>query len=339
MLFVKYFLQGGVAAASSEIIYKMKCLCVLTVVFMHSSVSHLVPQTHIPIIEGIKTFLGNYATINILFALSGYFFFYKVKGFSIELYKAKILERLRTLLIPYLLFCIFGFVFAYTIGDFEFSSFSSLIQKIFWGTPIIEGHPTGRAMWFIRNLIIFSLLSPIYYIIIRIFEHFTLLVCLVISLPFTGVQYDYPFFNVYLLFGAYLAIYNISFEKLYNKVGMAIPFVLMLLICSIDVLTGWFTHPDLITTCIFFFALYGLCSKMKINQFVVASTTFTYMAHMYITSILRNSFIALFPKLLVFEIIAYFLTWMIGIIVCVGIYKLLKTYAPRFLGILVGGRV
>lgn len=137
----------------SDIIYKMKCLCVLTVVIMHSSVSHLVPKTHIPIIEGIRTFWGNYATINILFALS------------------------------------------------------------------------------------------------------------------------------------------------------------------------------------------GLCSKMKINQFLVASTTFTYMTHMYITAILRNSFIVLFPKLLVLEIIAYFLTWMVSIILCVGIYKLLKTYTPRFLGILVGGRV
>lgn len=306
---------------------------------MHSSVSHLVSQAHIPIIEGIGTFLGNYATINILFTLSSYFFFYRIKNLSIALYKEKILKRFKTLLIPYLLFCIFGFIFAYVIGDFKFLSFSSSMQKIFWGIPIIEGHPTGRAMWFIRNLIVFCILSPIYYIIVRIFRHFILLVCLVISLPFIGPQYDYPFFNVYLLFGAYLAIYDFSFEKLYNKIKMTIPFVLMLLICSINVLTNWFTHPDLITTCIFFFALYGLCLKTNISQFLIASTTFIYMAHMYITAILRNVFITAFPKLLIFEIIAYFLTCMVGITTCVCIFRLLRLYTPKFLGYLTGGRV
>lgn len=330
--------KGKLNSNSSEIIYKIKFLCVLSVVFMHSSVSHLVQPEHVTTIDNIRSFFGNYATINILFILSGYFFFYQINEFNKKIYYKKLTKRIYTLLVPYAIFCVFGFIFNYLIGDFEYSSIFRLLLKIFWGDPIIEGHPTGRALWFIRNLIVFALMSPLYYIFIKVFRHFTLLFVFICAIPFIGPQYDYPFFNVYLLFGAYLGLYGISFEKLFQKIGFIIPSLLVILILVTDLYFHCFIHPGLIVTCIFFFFLYGLVSKMNIKQELVAGTTFIYITHMYITSILRNVLIAILPKILICEILAFILTWALTIFICIKGNKFIKAKIPKLYRIIVGGR-
>lgn len=52
-------LKGEVDSTSSEIIYKVKLICVLSVVFMHSSVSHLIPSEHVAVIDGIRCVMGD----------------------------------------------------------------------------------------------------------------------------------------------------------------------------------------------------------------------------------------------------------------------------------------
>lgn len=330
---------GIISKSSSECIYRVKFMCVLVVVFMHSSTAHLVSAEYSSVINYIYKLLANYATINILLFLSAYFFFFKVKDLSVSIYKSKLIRRISTLLIPYLIWCVFGFLFNYLIGDFEYTSTLSFIKRIFWGDPIITGHPSGRALWFIRNLIVFALISPLYFYVVKIFKHFTLFFVLLFSIENFGVQYDFPFFNAYLLFGVYLAYYEISFERIYKFTGYIVPIILMLLISVANTLIGYFTHPDVVTTCIFFLAIYGICDKIHFSNTLVATSTFLYMSHMYITSIMRNLLIRIFPNSLFFSVAACFITWLVSIILCVLCYIFLKKHAPKVLSYITGGRI
>lgn len=334
----KKFFDSSLSNQSSKILTLMRCICVITVVLMHSNVSHLVSYDNSKICDGFIRLVASYTTINILFILSGYFFFSKDKTLNLSSYKKKLYKRVKTLVIPYCLWCIFGFIFNTIIGQQYSVDIVETIQQIFWGDPIVEGHPAGRAMWYIRNLIVFAILSPIYYIVVRLFKHLSLVIVAITSFAFVGPTYDFPFFNPYLLFGVYCAMYNFSFDKICSLIPMKYISLLVAVVSILNTITDIFYKPDIFTTLIFFIFLYIILGKITLHKMFVVSCTFLYMSHMYLTSVLRNVFVKVFPDNIIFNLLAIVMTWVLSIVLCVTVYYILKKYANNFLQILTGGR-
>ena len=103
------------------------------------------------------------------FILSGYLFFSNVPGKpGWEWFRAKIRSRIFTLLIPYLIAVVvawFCYWFAIKAAPFMVDGFLGEQWKdpffVFWGGPV------NLSLWFIRELMVVVLLSPLLYLIIR----------------------------------------------------------------------------------------------------------------------------------------------------------------------------
>lgn len=97
------------------------------------------------------------------FMISGYLFFRTYKPSNV---KTKILSRVRTLLIPYLIWntVYTGFIIGFTqIGLIHSASIKDNIGGIVLQLINAEFSP----LWFVKYLMIFSLISPIFYYLLR----------------------------------------------------------------------------------------------------------------------------------------------------------------------------
>ena len=113
------------------------------------------------------------------FVMSGYLFFANVEKFTKEVYWQKIKRRIKTLLIPYV---IWNLLMAVKQNSLEVNSF--------W-TPV------NMPLWFLRDLIIVSLLTPIIYIGVKRLGWWMMLLLLPIYI--TGLWAIQPELNPYAI--------------------------------------------------------------------------------------------------------------------------------------------
>lgn len=154
------------------------------VVFIHSynyKDSFLTPTTTIS--EGFSLgamfeyFISNGITrfvVPMFFAISGYLFF-RTFNLSLKCYGYKLKSRFFSLFIPYVIWTAFAGLFLLAISNFEpFASLPVVIEKIgftkeygivgvigwFFNSPAFQ-------LWYIQQLIIFTIISPIIYLAIK----------------------------------------------------------------------------------------------------------------------------------------------------------------------------
>lgn len=152
--------------------------------------------------------------VPLFFIISGYLFFYKNKGIiNKQLYTTILKKKVNSLMIPYLLWNI---VAVLLIPQRFFGA--SLIEKIFgfWSTdPAHSSGPWDSPLWFIRDLFIVMLFSPLISYLTRRFKLVFLSVLVIIYyfhsksfLPGISIV-SWLFFSI----GAYLAIVKSDFSK------------------------------------------------------------------------------------------------------------------------------
>lgn len=190
------------------------CLAVM-VVIRHNSTFANYDWTGFP---NVQAFLkGTVAEIAVptFFLLSGFNFFV---GYDLSKQKGKLLRRVKSLVVPYLLwntvYCAFAIVTSYTpisrffIGREAFHlSFSNVLLGCLFHENC-NGH-----FWFIFELLVFVLVNPLFYFLIRnrwlglvtIGAAFVCVIPLGLSLPTTFFYRTDSVF--YYLLGAYLALH------------------------------------------------------------------------------------------------------------------------------------
>ena len=105
------------------------------------------------------------------FIISGYLFFLNLNNFNLRTYNRKLYRRFYSLVIPYILWNLISlFIQIIKIKYLGFPNHglfeNGSIQwtKVFEGFyNYVDGYPFAFAFWFIRNLMIFVLLSPLAY--------------------------------------------------------------------------------------------------------------------------------------------------------------------------------
>lgn len=158
------------------------------------------------------------------FFISGYLFFHSKKDFL-----QKLKSRFHTLLVPYLLWnaiLIALYLIAYAAGypqDINHRNISEYgitdYARLFWDRGTYDNGnfvPLLCPFWYIRNLLIMSLLSPIIYYIIKYGREIFLL----IVAGWWITTYNNAFIPQTILFfslGSYFAIQNISPLELFTK--------------------------------------------------------------------------------------------------------------------------
>lgn len=130
------------------------------------------------------------AAMPMFFFISGYLFFVNVEKWDWQTYQQKIKRRIKTLLIPYI---IWNLLMAVKLRTFS--------PSIFW-------EPANMPLWFLRDLIVVSLLTPIIYIGVRKLGSWLMAILTIIYL--SGICAFIPGLSAYAVyfftFGAFFSI-------------------------------------------------------------------------------------------------------------------------------------
>lgn len=186
------------------------------------------------------------------FLISGYLFF--LKGFSLwdsTKYLSKVYTRVKTILIPYILWVTFFFLvhliryhfssISYTEWDNAFLNclnengwgniYWSCVKWVsgitnIWGEKVMMAGPFAFHLWFLRDLFLVSICAPIFYFLLKLREGAIHKYKVIFSLIFLSFLYfsqvQNPFYITFtsvfwFAFGAFLSLNSISLSNCFYK--------------------------------------------------------------------------------------------------------------------------
>lgn len=251
------------------------------------------------------------------FVMSGYLFFANVEQFNKEIYWMKIRRRVKTLLIPYI---IWNLLMAVKLKTFHLS--------IFW-------EPANMPLWFLRDLMIVSILTPIMYIGVRKLNYWIFILLLPIYL--TGINAIQPGQNPYAIcfftLGAYLSIQSINLVKVCLKMEKVAYFLSVLLALAMIL-----TYPSIAYT--FFTLCFRVVSVVtvfclahrilsgttkRIPQTACDASYFIYLAHyVFFFSFIDTAIFSLFGTSTTSLCVHYLLCPLVKVAIFVAIYYLYR---------------
>ena len=261
------------------------------------------------------------------FVMSGYLFFVNVTQWNAQTYWQEIKRRIKTLLIPYIIWNLFLVV---KIQTFNLS--------IFW-------EPANMPLWFLRDLIIVSLLTPIIYVGVKKLGWWVFLILLPIYL--TGIWAIQPGPNPYAIcfftLGAFLSIRKVDLIDTFRRFEV-----------SAYLLSGTFGLAMILTYNTYIFPPLMLCFRLvsvvavfclasrimsntdkRIPKTACDSSYFIYLAHyVFFFSFIDTTFFTIFGASTTSLCIHYLICPLIKAAVFVAIYYLyLKSVVSKTLHI------
>lgn len=284
------------------------------------------------------------------FFISGFLFFYNVVSYDKKVYLNKLKRRFWTLLIPYLFWnlLVIGYYLVghlclpsvisddnYNIADYSFTE----ILGLFWDYP--RGFPICYQFWYLRDLIVICVLSPIVYLLIKYLSKYVILLLLTLFVCFD----KYGMLGSCLLFamGSYFSIWRIDLIAIVKRFRCFLfpLFVLSLLLVLFVKDIGW-THRIMI---IFGIGSFLSFAAMYVDRFDFKSTLFDkstffiYGFHGFPIVLLSTTILPrIFWQSDAMCLLQYALTPVIIITISVSLYVLLNKLCPRFLAVITGGR-
>lgn len=291
--------------------------------------------------------------VPIFFFISGYFFFANVSEFSVQVYKEKVRRRIRTLLVPYVcanLFMIFCYACAhYFIPQYINPENFNVLQysfkdffRAFWN---IYGYPICYPLWFIRNLFIIVLCSPLFYLGLK--QNLVIKFTVLLSLVSFRFFFDASFLigPIYFYLGAMFSrvdVYNFlqRFNKKYYFIILTLVALVLIYLNFIESISYLLALQRFTTSIL----VMRLAYLLSINTGAIKSTIWYSAFFLY----LYHAFPIFVIKALLFKVVApsdsisfiatYILLIIISITSCILAYLLLNKCTPSFLALLTGGR-
>ncbi len=289
------------------------------------------------------------------FFISGYLFFLSNKK-----YAEKLGSRIYSLLIPYLLWNLILlsiYIILYTIGYPQIINGKSMVDfsiidylRLFWDRGSYDNGnfvPLLCPLWYIRNLLIMSLLSPLLYYIIRYARELFL-----IAITFWWITtYHNAFIPQTILFfslGAYFSIFDINplIIALENK-------VIVLFLFAIFAIGDILSHTvigtpinlqlhriSLILNIPVLLLLADWCVRHKFKSKLLPNSAFiVFCVHYPIVVLLRKTCISRFNDTCdCIHILLYFTCVIIATLLSIGFYCILERFIPEVKNLLSGNR-
>jgi len=289
------------------------------------------------------------------FFISGYLFFLSKKS-----YKQKLETRFHTLLIPYLLWnglLLALYMISYIVGHPQDINHRNIADfgiidyiRLFWDRGTYDNGnfvPILCPFWYIRNLLIMSVLSPIFYYIIRYIREVFLL-CVTIWWFMTFDNAFIPQTILFFCLGAYFSIHDINPLEIVSKnKKLFLTLFVLSAIADIAMHTGWSTtiglqahRLSLILNIPALLLMADLCVNKGISSKLLPNAAFIVFAvHYPIVVALRKMCVALFADASDgFHILLYFACVIISTLLSLSIYWLLDRYLPKVKNVLSGNR-
>lgn len=313
-------------------------------------------EIYILVSEMLSHNLGRLA-VPCYFLISGYYFFQRYSKNNSRFFADQIKKRWHTLLLPYLIWNLILIIAIFSkyhlfmsLGrgsneDYETLQ-NSTVYQLFWGMPI------NFPLWYIRDLICMVLLSPLFFVFFKYTKYFGILF---LGLLFGAVmENQIPGLSMTAFFffglGAYLALNRINLLIFSAKYRLFCAIVTLIFLVAATMMNGTEYHEYIVRLFIFF----GVISTVNIFAFLSSKKTFiskltdlspvcffVYVTHeIYIINWLKGAASRL--SIIDFgwgKLFMYFLVPVLCVLVCVGLYKLLKNIIPTLLAISLGRRL
>jgi hypothetical protein len=265
--------------------------------------------------------------------MSGYLFFANIKEWNYQVYKEKLLRRAKHLLIPYL---IWNLLMAVKLKSFSWSMFWAYwkpagLQLDWFGREQLMTAPANMPLWFLRDLMVVSLLTPIIYILIRKMGLWLMAVLTVLYL--SGVCAFIPGLSAYAVyfftFGAFLSIRKMDLIASLKRVELSSYMLSILLAISMLLTFHTFAFSSLmlcfrLTGAIAVFCLASkilTSSSRRLPSVICDSSYFIYLAHyVFFFSFIDTAFFTLFGTSIPALSIHYLLSPIMKVAILVGIY-------------------
>lgn len=292
--------------------------------------------------------------VPLFFLFSGYLFF--KSGFSVRIYTSKLQKRVRTILIPYILWnlIVLGILLLSQMV-FKTSELTARLEtpldflNILW--TFRNGYPMCAQFWFLRDLMMMFLISPILYVALRYMRLWflgLLLTCWVM-----GIWYDVAGFSLkavlFFSLGAYFGIFNKNFVvksrrnlKLLMTLYLGLIIAMQCFYNNIYVSNLW-----AVTNLIGAFAIIGMTAyfvergKWQVNPLLTESSFFIYAYHQIFLGMLTKRTLPFFIQnsveigMCVSYLICPILIISVGLLLYVG----MKNYMPSIASVLTGMRI
>lgn len=183
---------------NSDKIRLLSFVAILFVIYIHSP---YLEATGYPIAQCVQGFVADFGlaifAVPMFYAISGLLFFNGVRKVG-DIFP-KIKKRAQSLLVPYIIWNVFfvGWyvVMAYIPGVSSFVN-SDMLSSIQLSDPVSTFHflfiePAGFHLWFLRDLMIFVMLSPFLYLVINRNPWLTVLFLFIVFgwIPRLGIVY------------------------------------------------------------------------------------------------------------------------------------------------------
>jgi surface polysaccharide O-acyltransferase-like enzyme len=302
---------------------------------------------------------------------SGYLFFFANTGFTKEIYYKKIKSRFHSLFIPYMIWNTVAVLITlglhlffpemvsgskkpmteYTLSDWFYS---------YWNTNEINSTlsspcPTNYPLWFIRDLMIISLFSPIIYWLVKRLKWISIIV--IGLLHITDALPTYPGFCLEAIFyftvGALFGVHKIDFcQYLKNKATpLTIAFIVTIVLREMqqhEMLSFLNSSPISMYRLMI---LTGSCTTIAIlaqiaetksitpNKFLSNSSFFVYLYHALPLGLTIKLLLKLdFLNCDIGYTFIYFISCAIIVMAGIYIYKIALKLFPRTSAFIMGGR-
>lgn len=299
--------------------------------------------------------------VPLFFFISGFLYFNRIKvhggQFNKSTYLKKTRKRIKSLLIPYLLWNLIVLVFYSCVqllshnspemqkAGYKLISDYTLIDfaKVFWAIDS-TGMPIDGPLWFIRDLFVTSLFTPIIYLFLKytkIFGVFLLFVGFAIGLD-TGIKgLSYGCIFYFSLGASAQLLYKGDFLDMLSRIAPQIAICgIVVLAClqfynanqSISILGGYIGKVYILGMIIFVWSALRcryVKSGLNIYEILPLSSFFIFAIHKPIQVIIRRmTFAVLNPSNEIILISLIFIIPCVVVAVSLGIFYVIRKYFP-----------
>jgi surface polysaccharide O-acyltransferase-like enzyme len=358
----------------SNVINFLRFPLIVGVVFIHNTSSTVaIPGMEFGYVENLSVFyvcsqlfsqiLGRVA-VPLFFFLSGFLFFQNIDGFTKQDYLRKLKTIWKTLLIPYLFWNI-TVLFIYYIAqniptlDMWFNhkadyNFQYILGSL-WGLPNETGmtYPRAYQFWFIRDLMVAVVLTPVIYFFIRKAKVYGVLLLGV--LWFFNWWFDVVevrglsivavfFFTAGAWFGSNKRNITDDMGKVrYWSFALYPLLVIADLWTKNDAANPFIHNAGIIAGIVFWVNLVAhllMTGKIHVNRFLLSSAFFLFAVHdpFLLTPLRKILYVVFNPQSDLLITALYFLIVLVTVLIALGLYYMLKRFLPTFTAIITGGR-
>lgn len=316
----------------------------------------------------VKAFLSG-QSVPIYFFISGYVFFWGGK-LDVNIYLRKLRNRIHSLFIPYivwntvalltiLFFMLPWFASVNPLEQEPHFTLSSLLntywnsEKGVFATPELTGHifPQNQAMWFLRDLMVLALLSPIIYFTIKhgkIYSIITFAILWLLTDYYSFHDFYFPFQGFFFFsWGSYMSINQ---RDLIADMGrVKVPGFMLYILLSIAHIVLQPHSPEattIIKACNMWVgvivafntaAILLNSGKCRVNRFLASSAIFIYLAQTMCAKYIFKALMILTGTdsgYIVVLITIVTLLLSLGLLLC--LYHVMRRYTPSLLYIMIG---